>query len=103
MRAYKLVRKMKDGSLAPLFINRVSRFPIGEWIESECVPTNGFAVRQGFHCTLEPNAPHLSEKDRVWVEVEVDDYEFFKRPAAQGGKWVLAQKMKVLNEISKEN
>ena len=96
MRAFKLVREMKDGSLAPLFINKKFRLLIGEWMEAEDHPTKGFAHRKGWHCTLEKSAPHLSEKGRVWVEVEVEDYEFFDRPLSQGGKWVLAQKMKVI-------
>ena len=29
MKAYKLIRKMKDGSLSPLFINKKSRIPVG--------------------------------------------------------------------------
>jgi hypothetical protein len=99
MKAYKLIRKMKDGSLSPLFINKKSRIPVGEWMSAELNPTKGFAVRKGWHCTLEPNAPHLSERGRVWVEVEVDDFEYFNRPEAQGGTWVLAQRMKIIKEL----
>jgi hypothetical protein len=99
MRAYKLFRKMKDGSLSPLFINKKERIPHNEWLVAECHPTNGFAVRKGWHCTLSPVAPHLSTKNRVWVEVEIDDYEFYNRPESQGGTWVLAQRMKVLGEV----
>jgi hypothetical protein len=96
---YKLVRKMKDGSLSPLFINKTSRFPIGVWLEAKSYPTKGFAVRKGFHCTLTPVAPHLSTNNRVWVEVELQDYEHYDRPESQGGTWVLAQKMKVIREL----
>jgi hypothetical protein len=32
MKAYKLIRKMKDGSLSPLFINKKSRIPVGVWV-----------------------------------------------------------------------
>ena len=99
MRAYKLVRKMKDGSLAPLFINRKFRLPVGEWLEAECHPTKGFAVRPGWHCTASPSAPHLSKKGRVWIEVEIDDYKEHMRPEAQGGLWYLAGKMKVIKEM----
>lgn len=99
MRAFKLVRKMKDGSLSPLFINKKSRLPIGEWMEAESHPTKGFAYRKGWHCTLEPNAPHLSKKNRVWVEVEIDDFEYYNRPESQGGIWVLAQKMKIIKRV----
>lgn len=100
MIAYKLIRKLKDGQLSPLFINKKTRIPIGVWLEAESHPTPGFAFRKGWHCTLEPKAPHLSTKDRVWVEVEIYDFEYYERPESQGGTWVLAQKMKVIGELS---
>ncbi len=62
MIVYKLVRKMKDGSLSPLFINKKSRLPIGVWLTAETYPTKGFAERTGWHCTIKPEAPHLSKK-----------------------------------------
>ena len=99
MQAYKLVRKMKDGSLSPLFINKKSRMPKGVWLTAELHPKKGFAVRKGWHCTLEKNAPHLSKKNRVWVEVEVNNYELYDRPESQGGTWVLAQEMKIVQEF----
>jgi len=99
MIAYKLVRKMKDGTLASLFINKKDRLPIGKWIEAESHPTKGYKYRKGWHCLLKPEAPHLTEKGRTWVKVKIDNYEFFDRPESQGGRWVLAQKMKVLEEI----
>ena len=99
MKAYKLVRQLKDGSLAPLFINKRMRIEMGKWLEAESHPTKGFAHRPGWHCTLSPSAPHLSMNPkgcspRVWVEVEIDDYEFFERPESQGGKWALANRIK---------
>lgn len=100
MIAYKLIRKLKDGSLSPLFINKRMRIPIGEWLTAEEHPTKGFALRKGWHCTLKPIAPHLTLKGRVWVEVVIEDYEYYDRPESQGGTWVLAQKMKVLKEIN---
>jgi hypothetical protein len=100
MIAYKLFRKLKDGSLAPLFINKKSRIPLNQWLEAEPHLTKGFAFRKGWHCTLEPKAPHLSTKDRVWAEVEIDNYEYYNRPESQGGTWVLAQKMKVIRELN---
>lgn len=99
MTAYKLVRVMSDGTLAPLFINKRFRFPIGQWIKSEFHPTKGFKPRAGWHCTLKPVAPHLSEKNRVWVEVLIDNYETYQRPESQGGTWALAQWMKVIRII----
>jgi hypothetical protein len=105
MIAYKLVRKMKDGSLAPLFINAKSRMKVGEWMPAEDHPTKGFAYRPGWHCTLKPEAPHLAENPkggapRVWVKVEIRDYKTYDRPESQGGTWVLAQEMKILGELS---
>ena len=100
MIAYKLIRKLKDGSLSPLFINKKSRFPIGTWLEAELYPTKSFAIRKGFHCTLKPIAPHLSNKNRTWVEVEIKDFEYYNRPKSQGGTWILAQKMKLLRELN---
>jgi hypothetical protein len=99
MIAYKLIRMLKDGSLSPLFINKKSRIPIGVWMEAEEHPTKGFAIRKGWHCVLKQEAPHLSTKDRVWIEVEIEDTELYDRPESQGGTWVLAQKMKVLRII----
>jgi len=101
-KAYKLIRLRRDGSLGPLFINRRQRVPIGEWLPAVCYPTKGYAVRKGWHATLKPVAPHLTEKGRVWAEVRVRDYEKLERPEAQGGTWVLAQEMKVVRIINKE-
>ncbi len=104
MTAYKLVRKMADGSLSPLFINCKSRIPVGQWLQAEAHKTKGFAYRPGWHCTLRPEAPHLKENPkngarRVWVEVEIEDYEMYERPESQGGTWVLADKLKVVKEL----
>lgn len=100
MIAYKLVRKLKDGSLSPLFINKKSRIPIGVWLYAEEHPTKGFAIRKGWHCTLKPIAPHLSMKNRVQVVVEIEDTELYDRPESQGGAWVLAQRMKIIRELN---
>jgi len=99
MVAYKLIRKMKDGTLSPLFINKKSRIPLNTWLDAESHPTKGFAYRKGWHCTVTPNAPHLSTKDRIWVEVEVDEFEYYRRPESQGGTWILAQKMRIIAEL----
>lgn len=99
MRAYKLIRLRKDGTLGPLFINRKQVIPIGEWLEAENHPTVGFAHRKGWHCTLKPVAPHLSTKGRVWCEVSIKEIVKYQRPESQGGTWVLAQRMKVIRKI----
>lgn len=96
MIAYKLFRKLKTGNITSLYINKKRILPIGEWLDSECYPTKGFAVRPGWHCTATPNAPHLSMNNRVWAEVEIDDYTEFTRPKSQGGLWYLAKKMKII-------
>ena len=97
MIAYKLFRQMKDGSIAPLFINKRLRRKLNEWYDAECHPTRGFAVRPGWHVTGEPCAPHLSERGRVWKRVEIEDYQAIERPLSQGGRWYLANKMRVLD------
>lgn len=101
MKAYKLFRLLKDGSIAPLFINQKMRLKEGVWYQAENHPTKGFAERMGWHCCLTPLAPHLSMKpkggcERIWVEVEVEDYTMYDRPESQGGSWVLANRLKVI-------
>ncbi|MFA5527824.1 MAG: hypothetical protein WC996_04350 [Peptostreptococcales bacterium] len=90
---------MKSGDITPLFINKSFRIPFNEWLEAESHPTKGFKVRPYWHCTSEPNAPHLSTKNRVWVKVEIQDYEEFQRPNNQGGLWFLAKKIKFVEII----
>lgn len=98
MEAWKLFKRRKDGTLGPLFINARQRVPVGEWLEAEDHPTKGFAHRPGWHATLVPEAPHLAMADnRVWCRVEVGgEIREFKRPHSQGGTWVLAERLKVL-------
>lgn len=97
MKAYKLMRLRKDGTLGSLFINRRAVIPVGEWLEAEPHRTRGYAYRPGWHCTFQPHAPHLSENGRVWVEVDVDSFTVYPRPESQGGEWVLAKRMKIVN------
>lgn len=104
MLGYKLMRRRKDGTLGPLFINKRMVVPVGEWLTAECHPTKGFAVRPGFHVLARANAPHLLKKDgtlakdRVWMRVEIDGFQEFHRPESQGGKWFLAERMMVVGE-----
>lgn len=90
---------MKDGSLSPLFINKKLRIPTNVWLDAEPHKTSGFAYRVGWHCTLKPYAPHLSEKNRVWVMVDIEGCEYYNRPESQGGTWVLANKIMFIKEI----
>lgn len=99
MIAYKLCRQKKSGVITPLFINKTKSIPFNEWLDAECHPTKGFKVRPYWHCTSTPSAPHLSEKGRVWIKIEIDDYQEFKRPDNQGGLWYLANKIKLLEIV----
>lgn len=96
MIAYKLFRELKSGEITSLFINKKIRLKTNEWLDAECHETSGFVVRPFWHCTEKPEAPHLSNKGRVWLKVEIQDYEEFKRPKSQGGKWFLAKKIKII-------
>ena len=58
MKVYKLLR-IKDGKLYPLFINRKEETQLGIWMDAECYPTKGFAVRKGWYCCYQTLAPHL--------------------------------------------
>ena len=99
MRAWKLLRKRKDETYGPLFIHQRLKMLPRVWYVAEDHPTKGYAHRPGFHCLLKPEAPHLTEKKRVWCEVEIGHYKYFTRPEAQGGRWVLAQQMQILEEL----
>lgn len=107
MKAYKLVRKAKDGSLHPLFIDKSRPYIIGEQREAEFHPTKGFAPRFGFHCCFIPLAPHLKTElangeRRVWIECEVEDFTSYDRPESQGGAWILANRLMVTRELTME-
>lgn len=99
MIAYKLCRKKKNGDITSLFINKSKALPFGTWIEAEIFPTKGYKLRPHWHCTAKPIAPHLSERGRVWIEVEMSDYKEFKRPESQGNMWYLANRIKLIKEI----
>ena len=104
MIVYKLVRKMKDGTIKPLFINKTKPIAVGVWLKAEHHSTKGFSDRSGWHCGTKPLAPHLSLKGRVWVMCEVTDGSWytFKRPSNQGGEWIIAEYLKVLCELTQE-
>ncbi len=99
MKAYKLVRQLKNGEITSLFINKKERLSLNKWLDAEHHPTKGFKVRPFWHCTSEMKAPHLSKKDRVWVELEMEDVIEFKRPVSQGGLWFLANRIKIIRII----
>lgn len=99
-KAYKLLKRRKDGTIGPLFINAKAALPTGEWMEAECHPTKGFAVRPGWHCCPAPVAPHLymetTTQKREWWEVQIEDFTEEHRPESQGGLWFLAKRMKLI-------
>ena len=99
MIGYKLFKLRKDGTLGPLFINARLRVPVGQWLEAEDHPTKGYAHRPGWHAAATPNAPHLSEKGRVWCKVELKGVRRYPRPESQGGEWLLADRLKVLEVL----
>ena len=99
MIAYKLLKERKNGTIGPLFINQRQVIPIGEWIEAEDHPTKGYAHRPGWHATHKPEAPHLSMKNRAWYKIEIEDFYEHPRPEHQGGKWFIANRMKVLEKV----
>ena len=98
MIAYKLFRKLKSGKITSLFINKTRALPFGEWLQAENHPTKGYANRPFWHATESPHAPHLSENGRIWIQVEIEDFEIVDRPQNQGGRWYLANRIKLLKD-----
>jgi len=94
--SYKLFRQLKNGDITSLFINKKERLQRGVWLEAREFPTDGFKFRPFWHCTEKPIAPHLSEKNRVWLKVEMEDFEEYQRPLIQGGKWFLAKRIRII-------
>ena len=81
-RGFKLFEMDTENNLYPLFIDKKTVYPIGEWIYAENHPTNGYAKRPGLHVGEICSAPWLMSADgtyksqrskywkRVWCEVE---------------------------------
>lgn len=79
---YKLFEMDTKGNLYPLFIDKKTAYPIGEWIKAGNYPTVGYAKRPGLHVGQICSAPWLMSADgtyksqrskywkRVWCEVE---------------------------------
>lgn len=79
---FKLFEMDTKGNLYPLFIDKKTIYPIGEWIQAENHPTKGYALRPGLHIGEICSAPWLMSADgtyksqrskhwkRVWCEVE---------------------------------
>jgi hypothetical protein len=104
MIAYKLMRVRKDETLGPLFFDASLRIRIGETHDAKIgITKKGFAYRPGWHCVATPHAPHLSMKGRAWVKVLISDFVEHIRPAHQGDKWYLANKMTFLEFVDVNN
>ena len=102
---YKLFKLRANGTLGPLFINARQVVPVGEWLEAEDHPTKGFAHRPGWHACYRPEAPHLKENPkngprRVWARCEAEECQRYERPESQGGAWVLARRIRVLEVLT---
>lgn len=84
-KAYKLFEMDTEGNLYPLFLDKNTAYPIGEWIKAEIHYSNKFAHRPGLHCGIIPSAPWLMSYGengngyykgrrkgwkRVWAEIE---------------------------------
>ena len=82
---YKLFEMDTEGNLYPLFLDKNTIYPIGEWINAEVHYSDKFAHRPGLHCGIIPAAPWLMSYgengegyykgrrkgwSRVWAEVE---------------------------------
>lgn len=100
MTCYKLFRVRKDGTIGSLFINASARLPLRRWMKAEAHQKKGFAFRPGWHALVAKSAPHLSEKGRAWFRVEVKNFERFTRPASQGGVWLLAKHLRILEPVN---
>lgn len=97
---YKMFRTGRDGSLHPLFINRSQVIDMGVFLPAEDHKTKGYAHRPGWHATLKPEAPHLKldakSGKRVWAKVALKGITRYDRPESQGGTWLLAKELMVL-------
>lgn len=43
-----------------------------------------------------------SGEQRIWAKVEIEDYQAINRPESQGGTWVLANKMRVIEILKSQ-
>lgn len=101
---YKKVRRLKNGKLYPLFIDKTKPFEFGKWMKSEFHPTKGFAPRSigvdnsgneigGWHSCPEPKADWIADKlasgeERVWIKCLAKNVKEYQRPQ---GIWFLSE------------
>lgn len=112
MKAYKLFKIRKDGTLGSLFIGASKVLPIGIEMQAEkdlLVSENlkrKFTYRPFWHATSLPKADHLKIDaivKRVWAEVDIKEFTELKRPDYQGGKWFLAERLTIKKILSPES
>ena len=77
-KGYKLCKVNKAGKIFPPIIEgKQPELPIGVWLEAEDLTgqakKQGLAPRLGWHLGMYPITKHLTEKGRVWTEVEIAD------------------------------
>jgi hypothetical protein len=94
--AFKLVRQRKNGTFGPLFIDKKLIFSFNVWLRAKSKFTKGFKLRPGWHVVANPHAPHLSKKGRVWLLVEIRQFQSHRRSSYQGDLWYIAQEMRIL-------
>ena len=100
MKAYKLLRVRKDGTLGSLFINRTLVITPNKWLQAESHWTKNYVYRPGWHATAAPVAPHLHMNGRKWYYVEITGVDKLRRPNSQGTMWYIAERMRVLKEVN---
>lgn len=99
---YKLFEMNKEGKLFPLFIDKSTSVPVGEWVPAEYHPTKGYAPRGGWHIGADvPDAPWLKGYDgsdvgcyksrfaqgkRVWCVVEYNANHDYNKEVSQLAK-----------------
>jgi hypothetical protein len=95
IKAFKLFRLRKDGTLGPLFIGQKIRVPVKKWVRARPIHKKGFKFRPGWHACSTQSAPHLSMTGRVWCRVSLRGIQRHERPQSQGGLWYVARQLRV--------
>lgn len=105
MRAYKIFRIRKDGSIGTLFIDKRARLEIGQWYRAKDLPTKGFAHRPGWHSCSSLSAPILENtrtarrENRWWFEVEIKEATPNPRPLKQGGMCYISPWIRIVRRV----
>ena len=107
MLMYKVMRVKSDGMLYSINVNRRKPYNIDEWVTAEYILTKHYHDKKGFYGFEKPDVTKYKYKlqrgeRRVWVECEVSDYEIVYYAPDQVN-WVIAQKMKIIRALSKND